>query len=261
MLFRSVPALAQKVNVQGTFNILELAVNQFSATHQATKFIYPSSIAVYGLPDLNAKNTALPLKECDYLHPITLYGIHKLTCERLGNYFAEDYQLLDQNYQPGKIDFRCLRFPGLISAKTIPTGGTSDYGPEMLHHAAQNQPYACFVREDTTLPFMVMPDAVRAILMLSEARQSDLTQTVYNVTGFNPSAEHLKEITLKAFPSAKITHEIHPARQRIVDSWPKDVDDRKARSDWGWRPKFTLSAAYNDYLIPSIKERYQQKVS
>jgi nucleoside-diphosphate-sugar epimerase len=256
-----VPALAQRVNVQGTFNLLDLAVNQFEHTQSPSLFLYPSSIAVYGLPNLNAKNNALPVKEIDYLNPITLYGIHKLACENLGKYFSQNYQLLEKSYAPGKIDFRALRFPGLISAKTIPTGGTSDYGPEMLHHAAQNLPYACFVRPDATLPFMVMPDAVRAILMLSEARKTDLTQSVYNVTSFNPSAEHLKEITRHAFPDAEITHVIHPARQRIVDSWPKDVDDHKARADWGWRPKYNLEAAFNEYLIPSIRERYTEKIS
>lgn len=256
-----IPALAQKVNVQGTFNLLELAISQYPISQEPTMFIYPSSIAVYGLPDIKTKNEALPVKETDFLQPITLYGVHKLSCENLGNYFANDYQLLDENFMPGKLDFRGLRFPGLISATTVPTGGTSDYGPEMLHHAAQNQPYACFVRPDTTLPFMVMPDAVRSILMLSEARKSDLTQNVYNVTSFNPSTEQLKEITLNAFPQAQIEYEINHARQLIVDSWPKDVDDRKARADWGWRPKYHLSAAFNDYLIPSIKERYQVEIS
>ncbi len=252
-----VPALAQKVNVQGTFNLLDRAVNQFTDQEKPTLFIYPSSIAVYGLPDILTKNTAMPVKEDEYLSPITLYGVHKLACEQLGNYFANSYQLLDDHFKPGKIDFRCLRFPGLISAKTIPTGGTSDYGPEMLHHAAQNQPYACFVRPDSRLPFMVMPDAVRSILMLSGARKSDLTQNIYNVTSFNPSAEQLKEITNQAFPNAKITHEIHQARQHIVDSWPQDVDDHKARSDWGWRPKFDLEQAFHEYLIPSIQDRYR----
>jgi threonine 3-dehydrogenase len=256
-----VPGLAQKVNVQGTFNLLELSTKQFDLTQKAAMFIYPSSIAVYGLPDIKIKNDAHPIKENEYLTPITLYGVHKLACENLGNYFANNYQLLEDNFRPGKIDFRCLRFPGLISANTIPTGGTSDYGPEMLHHAAQNQPYACFVRPDATLPFMVMPDAVRSILMLSEARKSDLTQSVYNVTSFNPSAKHLKEITLNAFPNADIHHDIHKARQHIVDSWPKDVDDRKARSDWGWRPKYSLDVAFNDYLIPSIRQRYSKETA
>lgn len=256
-----VPGLAQKVNVQGTFNLLELTTRQYDRMQKAAMFIYPSSIAVYGLPDIKTKNESPPVKETEHLTPITLYGVHKLACESLGNYFASNYQLLEDDFKPGKIDFRCLRFPGLISANTIPTGGTSDYGPEMLHHAAQNQPYDCFVRPDATLPFMVMPDAVRSILMLSEARKSDLTQNVYNVTSFNPSAERLKEITTNAFSNAEIHHEIHKARQRIVDSWPKDVDDRKARSDWGWRPKFNLEAAFNEYLIPSIKERYAKETA
>ncbi|MBP9041029.1 MAG: epimerase, partial [Anaerolineaceae bacterium] len=154
------------------------------------------------------------------------------------------------------VDFRCLRFPGLISSVTIPTGGTSDYGPEMLHHAAQGKPYACFVRPDAKLPFMVMPDAIKSLLELEAAPRENLKQMVYNVTSFSPTAEEFMVRVKKAFPNAVITFEPHPARPNIVDSWPADVDDSAATRDWGWKPDYNEQRAFDEYLIPSIKARY-----
>jgi len=252
-----VPALAQQVNVQGTFNLLELSVQQFDRTNQAILFFYPSSIAAYGLPNKNNNPDAEKVTENQYLNPITLYGTNKLACEQLGVYFSNHYRLLDDEFSAGKVDFRCLRFPGLISAKTVPTGGTTDYGPEMLHHAAQNLPYACFVEPNTRLPFMAMHDAVKSIIMITESPQKDLTQQIYNVTSFNPSAEELMGITHNAYPKADISWQLNPARQKIVDSWPADIDDSKARQDWGWQPDYDLQTAFSEYLLPSIQKRYQ----
>ena len=135
------------------------------------------------------------------------------------------------------VDFRAIRFPGLISAFTTPSGGTSDYAPEMLHAAAQGRPYACFVREDTRIPFMAMPDAVDALLALADAPAERLASPVYNVTAFNPSAGELADLVRSAFPGAAITFAPDRRRQRIVDSWPEDVDDARARRDWGFRPQ------------------------
>jgi nucleoside-diphosphate-sugar epimerase len=253
----SVPALAQQVNVQGTFNLLELSVKQFNRTKRPILFFYPSSIAVYGLPQKYNNPDAEKVSECQYLNPITLYGTNKLACEQLGTYFSNHYRLLDDNFAAGKVDFRCLRFPGLISAKTVPTGGTTDYGPEMLHHAAQNLPYACFVRPDTRLPFMAMHDAVKSIIMVTESPKETLTQQIYNVTSFNPSANDLLTITHKAYPNAEISWQLNPARQKIVDSWPADIDDSKARQDWGWQPDYDLDTAFSEYLLPSIQNRYE----
>jgi nucleoside-diphosphate-sugar epimerase len=251
------PSLAQQVNVQGTFNLLELSVQQFDRTNQPVLFFYPSSIAVYGLPHKTNDTDTEKVTENQYLNPITLYGTNKLACEQLGIYFSNYYRLLDDNFTSGKIDFRCLRFPGLISAKTVPTGGTTDYGPEMLHHAAQHLPYACFVRPDTRLPFMAMHDAVKSIIMLTESPQGTLTQQIYNVTSFNPSAIELLAITHKAYPNAEISWMLNPARQKIVDSWPADIDDSKARQDWGWQPDYDMQTAFSEYLLPSIQKRYQ----
>ncbi|HOD04748.1 MAG TPA: epimerase, partial [Anaerolineaceae bacterium] len=191
-----------------------------------------------------------------YLQPKTMYGINKLYCEHLGRYYTYHYRQLAADTPKNSVDFRCIRFPGLISAQTVPTGGTSDYGPEMLHHAAQGLAYACFVRPDSRLPFMVMADAVKSLLELEAAPVEKLSQRVYNVTSFSPAAQEIYEIVLKAFPKAEITFSPHASRQGIVDSWPGDVDDSAARQDWGWKPDYDQKRSFDEYLIPAIRERY-----
>src|SRR3954447_25782790 len=150
---------------------------------------------------------------------------NKLYCERLGGYYEYHYRQLDAHTGPGRLDFRGLRFPGLISAMTVPSGGTSDFAPEMLHAAAAGRPYACFVREDTRIPFMAMPDAVEALLRLELSPRDALSRQVYNVGSFNPSARELYERVRGAFPEARVTFEPDVKRQGILDSWPIDVDD------------------------------------
>jgi nucleoside-diphosphate-sugar epimerase len=150
-----------------------------------------------------------------------------------------------------------VRFPGLISAVTVPSGGTSDYAPEMLHAAAGGEPYACFVRPDTRIPFMAMPDGVDALLELAQAPRDRLTRTVYNVGGFSPRAEEVRARVLAAFPSATITFQPHQKRQQIVDSWPADVDDSAARRDWGFSPRYDEAKAFEEYLVPTIRQRYK----
>jgi len=250
------PETAHRVNVEGTLNLLRLAVEQSSWQGRPVKFIYPSSIAAYGLPSVAIKEKAGKVKESDWCNPITMYGCNKLYCEYLGNYYTSHYRQLAADCMKFSVDFRCLRFPGLISSVTVPTGGTSDYGPEMLHHAAQGIPYACFVRPDTKLPFMVMPDAVRSMLQLEAAPRENLTQLVYNVTSFSPTALDFYNHVKQAFPKAVVTFEPHQARQVIVDSWPGDVDDSAAARDWGWKPEYNEKRAFEEYLIPSIKARY-----
>ncbi len=250
------PETAHRVNVEGTLNLLRLAVEQSSWQGRPVKFIYPSSIAAYGLPGLQAKQKAGKVTETQWNQPITMYGCNKLYCEHLGRYYTNNYRQLAADHTKITVDFRAIRFPGLVSSVTIPTGGTSDYGPEMLHHAAQGIPYACFVRPDTTLPFMVMPDAVKSLLMLEAAPREKLSQLVYNVTSFSPSAQDFYTHVQKAFPDTIVTFEPHSARQTIVDTWPADVDDNPATRDWGWKPEFNQKQAFEDYLIPSIKRRY-----
>jgi nucleoside-diphosphate-sugar epimerase len=253
------PELAHKVNVDGSMNLFKLAINQLQQNSNRVKFIYPSSIAVYGMCDLDTKRGAAKVNESKYCDPTTMYGINKLYCENLGKYFSEHYNQLGMNTSHHAIDFRCLRFPGLISAQTIPAGGTSDYGPEMLHYAAQGKKYPCFVRPDSKLPFMVMPDAIKSLLALEAAPETNLKQRIYNVTSFSPSAQEFADAVKKSFPTAEIIFEPHPARQGIVDSWPEDIDDSAARRDWQWKPDYDMQRAFEDYLIPAIKERYNIK--
>src|SRR6185436_19116637 len=166
-----------------------------------------------------------------------MYGCNKLYCEELGRYYARHYKRLSVDLAP-RVDFRSVRFPGLISATTMPAGGTSDYAPEMIHAAAKGEHYACFVRPDTTIPFMAMPDAARALMRLAEAPRERLTRTAYNVSAFSRSAAEIRDVVLAAFPSAEITYKIDEKRQGIVDSWPADLDDSAARTDWGFAPAF-----------------------
>lgn len=251
------PETAHKVNVEGTLNLLRLGVEQALWQGKPVKFIYPSSIAAYGIPDLETKNTSGKIKEDEWLNPITMYGCNKLYCEHLGRYYTRHFRQLAVDRPKNSIDFRCLRFPGLISAVTVPTGGTSDYGPEMLHNAALGKAYSCFVREDTRLPFMVMPDAIKALIKLWEAPRENLKRLVYNVTSFSPTAADFFSIIKKSFPQAEVAFNPHLSRQAIVDSWPADVDDSAARTDWAWQPDYDQERAFSEYLLPAIKNRYQ----
>jgi threonine 3-dehydrogenase len=250
------PVAAHEVNVEGTLRLLEFAQHEAESHGRPVVFIYPSSIATYGLPSLEAKTREAKVREDDYQHPTTMYGCNKLYCELLGTYYARHYKQLAAETASGKVDFRCVRFPGLISAMTVPSGGTSDYAPEMIHAAAKGEPYACFVRPDTRIPFMAMPDGVEALLRLAAAPRARLRRTAYNVGAFNPSAGEIRDVVLDAFSNAEIAWEIDTKRQAIVDSWPADVDDEAARRDWEFSPQYDFARAFSEYLIPTIRKRY-----
>ncbi len=252
------PVTAHQVNVEGTLNLLEFAQHEAESHGRPVVFMYPSSIAAYGFPDVAAKLRVGKVKEDEWAHPTTMYGCNKLYCEQLGTYYARHYKQLAAERPKGRVDFRCVRFPGLISAVTVPSGGTSDYAPEMIHAAAKGEPYACFVRADTRIPFMAMPDGVEALLTLAAAPRGRLTRTAYNVTAFNPSAEEVRNVVLQSFPDAHITWENDAKRQTIVDSWPADVDDSAARRDWGFAPRYDFARAFSEYLIPQIRKRYAE---
>src|SRR5438477_12458431 len=201
------PTTAHHVNVEGTLNLLEFAQRQGESHGRPVTFIYPSSIAAYGLPGLDAKSRAGAVREDEYAHPTTMYGCNKLYCEQLGHYYAKYYKQLSADAIP-RVDFRCVRFPGLISAVTIPSGGTSDYAPEMIHAAARGEPYDCFVRPDTTIPFMAMPDACDALRVLAAATRERLSRTAYNVGAFSRSAAEIRDMVVAAFPGARIAYKI-----------------------------------------------------
>jgi threonine 3-dehydrogenase len=253
---------AHRINVEGTMQLLMLAAYRSEKYKKAVKFLFPSSIATYGMSSLEDKKSAGMVKEDEYNTPHTMYGCNKLYCEKLGMYYSHynGQRHLDPE-PPVMLDFRALRFPGLISARTLPSGGTSDYGPEMLHAAAQGKPYSCFVREDTKISFMAMPDAIKSLLMLTDAPRKNLSHVVYNVAAFALTAGEFHDRALKAFPSAKIVFEPNPRRQGIVDSWPEDVDDSLARRDWGWQPDYGAYAFFDQYFLPEISKRYGKGIS
>lgn len=252
------PETAHHVNVDGTLLLLKLAVEQSGWLGRSVRFIFPSSVAVYGLPDLETKAGAGAVQEKDWNYPTTMYGCNKLYGEQLGRYYAGYYRQLAADPPCCGVDFRSIRFPGLISAFTVPTGGTSDYGPEMLHAAAKGVPYDCFVREDTRMPFMAMPDAIKALIDLDAAPHDQLTASIYNVTSFNPSAGEIASLVRSYFPDAEISFKPDLKRQAIVDSWPEDQDDALARHDWGWLPDYDMPRAFAEYLVPNIKKRYEE---
>jgi threonine 3-dehydrogenase len=252
------PEAAHRVNVEGTLGLLQIASDQSDWRGKPVLFIFPSSVAIYGLPDLSTKAQFPRVREWEWNYPRTMYGSNKLYCEMLGVYYSKYYRQLAVE-RPVMVDFRSVRFPGLISAFTLPSGGTSDYGPEMLHAAAQGKPYACFVRADTRIPFMAMPDAITALLKLAAVPAEKLTRRVYNVTSFSLSAGEFREWVLEAFPKAEITFAPDLRRQAIVDSWPEDMNDNDARRDWGWQPEYNLERSFREYLVPNITQRYQGK--
>ncbi len=248
---------AHRINVEGTMQLLMLAAYRSEKYHKSVKFLFPSSIAAYGMASREVKKAAGAVKEDEYNTPHTMYGCNKLYCEKLGMYYGKFFgqKHLDEN-PPHMLDFRAIRFPGLISAFTLPSGGTSDYGPEMLHAAAQGKPYSCFVREDTKISFMAMPDAIKSLLVLLDVPREKLNHQIYNIAAFALTAGEFRDRAVKAFPGAKIAFEPNPRRQGIVDSWPEDVDDTLARSDWGWKPDYDADKFFDEYFLPEIRKRY-----
>jgi nucleoside-diphosphate-sugar epimerase len=250
------PVTAHHVNVDGTLTLLEFAQREGESHGRTVLFLYPSSVAAYGLPDLDTKSNVGRIREDEWNTPRTMYGCNKLYCEHLGRYYARFYKQLAA-HSTGRVDFRSVRFPGLISAATLPSGGTSDYAPEMIHAAARREPYTCFVRPDTRIPFMAMPDAISALLDLARAGRDSLTRTAYNLTAFSPTAQQIRDAVLAAFPDAVVQWGADAKRQSIVDSWPEDVDDTAARRDWGFTPKYDFASAFEEYLVPNVRERYR----
>lgn len=221
------PQLAYEVNLNGTFKVLE-AARQLGVD----KVIIPSSIAVFG-PDAPRINTP---DDCT-TRPTTMYGITKVASELLSEYYCSKYGL----------DVRVLRYPGIISSETLPGGGTTDYAVEMYVYAVQGKPYTCFVREDTVLPFMYMPDAIKAIIDLALANGKNLRHRVFNVTGFSASAGEIADSIRRMIPEFECDYR-PDYRQAIADSWPQSLDDALARQEWGWRPEYDLEATSRDMI-------------
>jgi threonine 3-dehydrogenase len=228
-----IPQTTYRVNELGTFHILEAC--RETGTGQ---LIFTSSIAVFG-PDTH---TETPTPDDAPRHPTTMYGVNKASGELLGSYYHKRYGF----------DFRCVRFPGLISA-AMPGGGTSDYALFMYVDAVRIGAYEAFCRPDTVIPLMYMPDALRALVELSEADASRLERRVYNIAAFSPRADEIAASVAKRVVGAKLTFRPDPRRQAILDSWPRILDDANARREWGWKPEFTLEQMSDD-LVPKIRE-------
>ncbi len=238
--------------MEGTLSLLKVAAEQSQWRNQSIQFIFPSSVAVYGLPDRESKNLYARVREFEWNQPRTMYGCNKLYCEMLGSYFSRHYRQLAAQ-KPVTIDFRCVRFPGLLSAFTLPSGGTSDYGPEMVHAAAQGKPYSCFVRDDARIPFMAMPDAVNALLQLGHAPLERLTRQVYNVTSFTVSAGQIRDRVMSAFPDADICFAPDLKREAIIDSWPGNPGRQRSAYGSDWATQYDIDRTFDEYLIPNVR--------
>ncbi len=222
------PNLAWHLNMTGLLNVLDIAREE-----KLHKVYWPSSIAVFG--------PTSPKKDCPQrtiIEPSTVYGISKYAGEFWCNYFFERYG----------VDVRSIRYPGLISYKSAPGGGTTDYAVEIFHDLLEDDRYSCFLKEDTYLPMMYMPDAIRATIELMEAPSNKLSvRTSYNVAGMSFSPKEIAAEIKKHMPGFSIDYK-PDYRQQIANSWPQSIDDSVARGDWGWKPEFDLALMTKDML-------------
>lgn len=222
------PGLAWNLNMQGLLNVLDIAREE-----KLHKVYWPSSIAVFG--------PTSPRQQCPQqtiIEPTTVYGISKYAGEFWCHYFHQRFG----------VDVRSIRYPGLISYKSAPGGGTTDYAVEIYHEALEEKKYECFLKEDTYLPMMYMPDAIRATIELMEAPASKIKiRTSYNVSGMSFSPREIGAEISKHVDGFTMTYK-PDYRQAIADSWPQSIDDTVARNDWGWKEEFDLAAMTSDML-------------
>lgn len=222
------PVLAWKINLDGFRNLLEVARSE-----RVSRIFWPSSIAVFG-PDVSRVNTPQEAK----LTPTTIYGVAKVAGELLANYYYLRYG----------IDIRSVRYPGLISSVTPPGGGTTDYAVEIFYGALKSGSYKCFLREDTILPMMYMPDALRAAIQLMEAPAANvMCRTSYNLAAVSFSAGDLAREISKRVKGFRVEYK-PDYRQAIADSWPMSIDDSRARHDWGWKHEYDVQSIARDML-------------
>jgi len=222
------PQLAWDVNINGFYNVLEVARDYDCA------LFTPSSIGVFGL------TTPLDNTPQDTIQrPNTMYGVTKVTGELLCDYY----------YQRFGVDTRGLRYPGLISYETLPGGGTTDYAVEIFYAAIKEKKYTCFLKEGTYLDMMYMPDAINSAIKLMEADPEKLKhRNAFNVTAMSFAPEHLYVEIKKIIPEFTMDYKVDPVRQAIAESWPNYMDDSVAREEWGWKPEYDLSAMTKDML-------------
>ncbi|MBD3234040.1 MAG: NAD-dependent epimerase/dehydratase family protein [candidate division Zixibacteria bacterium] len=231
------PQLCWDVNMNGTINILELGLK-----YEMTRVIIPSSIAVFG--------SGIPLDNTPQetvLKPTTMYGVTKVCGELLCDYYVKRFGL----------DIRGLRYPGIISYETLPGGGTTDYAVAIYYEAVDKGKYTCFVREDTKLPMMYMPDAIEGTIQLAEADFSKLKHhSDFNHAAMSFTAGELAASIKKYIPDFEVSYE-PDYRQEIADSWPNSIDDSAAREEWGWKPQWDLDAMTKD-MLEHLQERKEK---
>ncbi len=221
--------IAYAVNINGTYNILEAAVS-----HNVGQVIIPSSIAAFG-PDTPQENTPNETIQ----RPNTLYGISKVFGEHLGNYYHEKLGL----------DVRGLRLPGIISWKTEPTAGTTDYAVAIFYGAIREKKYTCYLGPHTRLPMMYMPDCIKSIIDLAQADGSGLKHHAdFNVGAVSFTPSEIAEAVAARVEGFEMDYKIDPMRQAIADSWPDSLDDTAAREEWGWTPSYDLDSMSDDML-------------
>ena len=232
------PHEAWHLNINGLLNVLEVAREQ-----KLKRIYWPSSIAVFGdhSPKINTPQITV-------MDPSTIYGISKIAGESWCKYYYKRYGL----------DVRSIRYPGIIGYEAMPGGGTTDYAVDIFHKAIKGETYSCFLKPDTLLPMMYMPDAIRATLELMHAEASKLTiHSSYNIAGCSFTPMELAKEIRNHIPEFNVTY--HPdQRQSIADSWPESIDDQPARSDWDWSPEFDISSMTSD-MLRHLKETLQTK--
>lgn len=222
------PRAAWKLNMEGLFHVLDLA-----AERKYLRIFWPSSIAVFG-PTTPRQFTP----QYTVMEPSTVYGISKLAGERWCEYY----------HQKHGVDVRSIRYPGLISYKALPGGGTTDYAVDIYHQALDKGSYTCFLREDTALPMMYMPDAIRATLELMAADASRIRiRSSYNLAGISFTPAEIGSEIRKSIGDFRLDY-APDFRQAIADSWPASIDDSKAREDWGWNPRYDLGTMTTEML-------------
>jgi len=222
------PKFAWRLNMDGLFNVLDLALEQ-----KVDRVYWPSSIAVFG-PGTPRQQTP----QQTIMDPNTVYGISKQAGERWCEYY----------FQKHGLDVRSLRYPGLIGYKSLPGGGTTDYAVDIYHQALENGFYECFLSGDTYLPMMYMPDALKATLDLMHAPAEQIkVRDSYNLSAISFSPEQIAASIQQHIPDFKITYK-PDYRQQIASSWPQTIDDSAARQDWGWQPAYNLDAMTADML-------------
>ncbi|HIP35957.1 MAG TPA: NAD-dependent epimerase/dehydratase family protein [Crocinitomix sp.] len=222
------PNFAWKLNMDGLFNVLDLAKEKI-----IDKVFWPSSIAVFG-PTTPRENTP----QITVMEPTTVYGISKLAGERWCEYYFNQYN----------VDVRSIRYPGLISYSSLPGGGTTDYAVDIFYSAKKGETFNCFLKEDTELPMMYMEDAIRATINLMETQKENIKiRSSYNIAGFSFTPKDIYDEIKTNIPNFSINYQ-PDFRQKIADSWPKSIDDQQAKKDWNWTPEFNLKKTIGTML-------------